>query len=121
METRQITEVKIFALRLNPMRGNTEAVDVVAVAYDKQKLIDWYNSLKAPEPYKDYGENHFSPKGDMGGYQSDSHCFYKTFIRGSELEWYNPCYDFELDDWGQGIGDSFWVAQELIKDFKIIE
>lgn len=36
METRQITEVKIYKLILNPMRGNTERGNIVAIAYDKQ-------------------------------------------------------------------------------------
>lgn len=107
METRQVTEIKIYKLILNPMRGNTENANMVAIAYEKQKLIDWYNSLIATEEYSEVG----TPSFDCHG---DSHKWHKTFRQGSELEWYNPCYEnFEPNHHGHGISEE-WVMQEAI-------
>ena len=92
METRIITQVKIYKLLLNPMSANFEKINMVAIAYDKQHLIDWYESLKV-EPYED--EN-----------------WYKVFKRGSKLEWYNP---IEYSDYG-GIQEE-WTTQEAIDNF----
>lgn len=92
METRIITQVKIYKLLLNPMPANFEKINMVAIAYDKQHLIDWYESLKV-EPYED--EN-----------------WHKVFKRGSKLEWYNP---IEYSDYG-GIQEE-WTTQEAIDNF----
>ena len=102
METRTITEEKIYKLILNPMRGNTETWNIVAIAYEKQKLIDWYNSLLAIEVYKENGSPSFECHGD-------SHIWHKTFREGSELEWYNPCPNFEQDYYWHGIGEE-WIT-----------
>lgn len=93
------------------MKGNTENSTVVAVSYEKQKLIDWYNSLLAPEPYKDNGKVSFPRKRNIDGYSNASHSFHKVFIKGSELEWYNPCDSFKGPD-RNGQGLSFqWVEE----------
>lgn len=111
METRQITEIKVWKLILNPMKGNIENSTIVAVSYEKRKLIDWYNSLLAPEPYTDKGEVSFPDKGDFTGYENNNHAFHKVFIKGSELEWYNPCDSFEEPNhYGQGL-DFEWIAE----------
>ena len=70
METRTIEQVKIYKLILNPIRANYEATNIAAVSYDKQHLIDWYESLKV-KPYVDEGR------------------WSKSFKKGSPLEWYN--------------------------------
>lgn len=111
METRQITEVKIWGLILNPMKGNTEDSVIVAMAYEKQKLIDWHNSLFAPEPYKDTAPNSFPKKGDFDGYSDNAQVFHKVFIKGSELEWCNPCENFDSPDHhGHGL-ISQWIKE----------
>lgn len=92
METRTIEQVKIYKLLLNPMPANYEKVNMVAIAYDKQHLMDWYESLKV-EPYKD-GKWH------------------KVFKKGSKLEWSNP---IEYSDYG-GIQEE-WTTQEAISNF----
>ena len=92
METRQVTEVKIYKLLLNPMPANYEKVNMVAISYDKQKLIDWYESLKV-EPYKDERWS-------------------KVFKRGSKLEWSNP---IEYSQYG-GVQEE-WTTQENIDNF----
>jgi hypothetical protein len=107
METRQVTEIKTYKLCLNPMRGRTEETVLVAISFDKQKLINFYNEELAPEPYSDKGTNSFS------GTETS---WYKAFKRGSDLEWFNPCYDgnFTINHHGQGIQEE-WVNEEIIK------
>ena len=113
METRDVVEIRIYRLILNPMRGNTEHGEVVAIAYERQKLIDWYNSLLAPEPYCEAGTPSFDCQGD-------SHTWRKSFIKGSELEWFNPHNDMEtLNSYGHGISD-VWGTQEQIKSCGIL-
>lgn len=110
METRNITEVKIYKLVLNPMRGNTENSVLVAIAYDKVKLAQWYNDQIATENYVDVGEPSFACHGD-------SHHWHKTFKQGGHLEWYNPCSNLEEPDhYGHGIQWE-WTTQESIDSF----
>lgn len=92
METRTIEQVKIYKLLLNPMPANFEKVNMVAIAYDVEKLKEWYESLKV-EPYKD--DN-----------------WHKVFKKGSKLEWNNP---LEYSDYG-GIEEE-WTTQEAIDNF----
>ena len=92
METRTITQVKIYKLLLNPMPANFEKVNMVAIAYDKQQLMDWYESLKV-EPYKDGN-------------------WHKVFKQGSKLEWSNP---IEYSDYC-GVQEE-WTTQEAIDNF----
>lgn len=107
MESRQITEYKVYRLILNPMRGNTEDAITVAISYEKQKLINWYNSQLATEVYVKEGLPSFEVHGD-------SHRWHKTFREGSDLEWYNPCYDnFEPDRYHHGIS-SLWAQEQHI-------
>ena len=98
METRTVEQVLIYYLVLNPMRDRTEAANIVAISYEKQKLIDWYNSEKADKPYED---NNWS----------------KSFKKEGSLEWYNPVnfgYDaenFEPNHFGHGIR-SEWIIND---------
>lgn len=73
-----------------------EARRHVASATDKQQLIDWMNSNRAPEPYREVG-------------------YTKTFHKGSYLEWYNPVEFLkdgcgEVNDYGHGIFEE-WINQ----------
>ena len=72
METRQITEYKIWILELAEMHGGVDKATPVAVFDSLEKLKYFYNSQLAPEPYTD-GQWH------------------KVFKRGSILEWFNSC------------------------------
>ena len=92
METRQITQVKAYFLALNPIRSNFEKTNLVAISYDKQKLIDWYDSLKVEE-YKEENWN-------------------KTFKKGSVLEMYNPIAYNGMDDIFEN-----WITEEYISQF----
>ena len=96
MVTRTINEVKLYALVLNPMQApKIEYGEVVAVSLDYDRLVEWYNSQKAPEMWRD---------GRFG----------KTFAKGSPLEWYNSANSLEPDDtqpFGHGI-NTHWVREE---------
>lgn len=96
---------------MNPMRANTEAVDLVAWSDDRDKLIEWYKS-NLVDPYVDNGNPSFECHGD-------SHNWHKTFLKGSELEWYNPI-DIEqgINHWGQGLV-SEWVAEDILDQIQI--
>jgi len=99
METRTITQVRVYKLILNPMTANAEAGELVAASTDYQKLVDWYNSQKAPEPWRDGQWN-------------------KVFAEGSPLEWHNPADNLELnapDIFNHGIRDE-WVAESVYID-----
>lgn len=114
METRDITEVKVWKLILNPMRGNTENGTLVAIAYEKQKLIDWHNSLLATELYKEEG----SPSFDSHEF---SHTWHKAFIKGSELEWFNPCDNFDSPNhYGHGLNFEWLQGKNINANIKFI-
>lgn len=109
METRQITQVKIYKLVLNPMRGNIENASMVAIAYDKSRLVNWYEEQMATEAFSEVGSGSFECHGD-------SHQWNKTFKKGSYLEWYNPTGLGELNHYGHGIQEG-WTTEEAIQNF----
>ena len=99
METRQITQVRLYVLILNTF-GSAESGCIVAVSDDYQRLVTWYQSQFADEPYREDG-------------------WYKIFKKGSPIEYNNPCGSIELNDtnyWNHGIHDE-WV---LVDDLDII-
>lgn len=93
METRTITQVRIYTLGLNPMMGRSEERRIVALSTDYNKLVAWYRDQLAPEPWRD-GQ------------------WYKEFRAGSPLEWFNPAITLDLDKppFGHGIGD-MWIPE----------
>ena len=110
METRQITQVKVYKLVLNPMRGNTENASMMAIALDKQKLLQWYESQKAPAPFVEAGSGSFECHGG-------SHNWHKTFNSGSPLEWCNPMDSIEPNHYGHGIQEE-WVTEDSLNRFR---
>ena len=101
METRQVTEYKVWVLRLNPMTANAEAGNVVGVAYDKEQLMDFYNNEFAKENYRD-GQ------------------FHKVFKKNGSLEWYNPVFNIDgdgLDHFGHGIY-SEWISEHTLDNVR---
>ena len=104
METRQVTQVKLFKLILNRMTERTESGEIVAVAYDKDKLIEWYNSMKSTERIIEL---------------DDDRRWSKAFKIGSPLEWFNPCYDdFIPQIFYHGIHEE-WVNEEVVNTITI--
>lgn len=92
---------------MNRMVNRMEDREFVALAFDKQKLIDWYEGEKAPEPYKEAGTNRWSGSPTM---------WMKTFKKGSELEWFNPLDTFTVNYNDQGIIER-WVPQGAVDSF----
>ena len=93
MEIRITTEVRIFVLILNTF-GRAEEGEAVAISDDYDRLVDWYLDQFADDPYREEG-------------------FYKTFKKGSLIEYNNPCGSLKLNDirpFGHGIHDE-WVSE----------
>jgi hypothetical protein len=100
METRTITQRKIYSLVLNPMTDRVESARVTAIAYDESKLRDFYQNEIAEEPYED-------------------HNYHKVFKKGGPLEWYNPA-DINIPEnnfYGHGI-HSEWVNEEVCESIE---
>lgn len=96
MEKRTVEEVKIYMLFLNDMRSaRIQNRSFVAIAFDKQKLSDWYDEQKAAEIYED------------GQWR-------KTFKKDSYLEWFNPPFGNWQDySYGHGVNEQ-WVSLDWI-------
>lgn len=91
MEIRQITQVKVYILVLNPMQDRNKAIHhQVAMATDKNKIIEWYNNEIAEEPY------------------TDNERWHKLFKKGSVLEWYNPAQIESIGYSQEGIHEG-WI------------
>ena len=95
METRNIQEVRIYVLVLNTF-GSAKEGEIVAVSDDYNRLVDWYNQQINPE----------------GKYRENG--WYKTFKKGSLIEYNNPCRSLEpnaTSPFGHGIHDE-WIPME---------
>ena len=91
METRTSAEARIYVLVLNTF-GAAEEGEIVAVSDDYNRLVSWYNDQFAQEGYREDG-------------------WYKTFKKGSPIEYNNPCHTTALTEtrpFGHGIHD-VWV------------
>ena len=91
METRHIMQARIYVLVLNTF-GAAEEGEIVAVSDDYNRLVSWYNDQFAQEGYREDG-------------------WYKTFKKGSPIEYNNPCATTALNEtrpFGHGIHDE-WV------------
>lgn len=97
METRTITQVRVYKIILNPMQApQVEIGEIAAISTEYDKLVEWYKSQLAPQMWRDGRWN-------------------KTFAEGSPLEWYNPAWSLELnayDPFNQGIRDE-WVTEDM--------
>lgn len=101
METRTITQVRMYKLILNPMTDRCEASALVAMSDDYNRLVSWYMDQLADVPWRD---------GD----------WYKTFKSGSSIEWCNPCHSLELnyaDLYGHGISEE-WVSMDVYNNVR---
>lgn len=73
----------MWILQLNMMRNRTESVTQVAWAETKEELEAYLEREKAPERWDDHDG---LPDGFTGG----ATVWRKTFMKGSELEYFNP-------------------------------
>lgn len=75
---------RVWGLVLNPMRGRTEAQQLIAVSDIKDEILAFWRAEKV-EPYKD------------GEWQ-------RAYRAGGPLEWYNPPWSEDVrDHHGNGI------------------
>ena len=107
METRTITEAKVYYLVMNGIFQRAEEYSIIKASFEKQTLIDFYRAERC-EPYK----------------REYNGIFYTLFFKeGGPLQFYNPVHmiDYgqcdQLDIYGQGIHEE-WIeinrAQELV-------
>ena len=98
METRTVEQTKVYFLVLNNMFcDKIEYNETVLISYNKDRLIDFYNSQLLDEPYRD----------DNG--------MYRTFKEG-QLHDYNRVSDIsEQDPFGNGIHSTWVNTDELYK------
>lgn len=94
METRTITQVKVFKLRLNDMRfAHVEDTKIALAAFSKKEIQEFYKDEK--DPWSD---------GKWG----------KSFKKDSVLEWFNS------DDINGEISDRVisieWIDQNRLKE-----
>jgi len=103
-ETRMIEEVKVYALLMQGMTNNSENIQLMALSFEKQKLIDWHNE-QLVEPYEDDGPDNFN---------EGTKSYHKVFRKGGPLEWMNPVENFDqLGMFGHGIIFD-WVNEDHI-------
>lgn len=96
METRIITQVKIYKLILNHVKDKYEVVNIRAISTEYDKLVSWYND-QLVDPYKDE--------------RFEGESWYKVFKQDAPLEWFNPARSLnvgEHDARGVGIQEE-WV------------
>ena len=102
METRQVTQIKLYTLLLNNMTyPKIEFRKIVAFSTEYDKLVEWYNNQKADTPYREDG-------------------YYKVFKKGSPLEYFNPVDSLEpgnLNHFGQGIQEE-WILEDRFENAK---
>lgn len=84
METRTITEVKIYELHLNNMQGKSEESRFVAVSTCLGTIQEFYLE-NVTTPYEELGYNFHA--------QRENHRWNKNFLKDGPLEWYNPLVD----------------------------
>lgn len=92
VEVRTVQEGRIYILVLNPINSAAEDGSIAAISDDYNRLVGWYKDQFASESWED-GQ------------------WYKTFKKGSPIEWYNPCFSLKLNDtqpFGHGIHDE-WI------------
>ena len=100
METRTITQVKIYFLAMNGVYDSAEGGSIAAVSTGRDKLIEYYRSQLLPdnERFRDtYGR-------------------YRSFKKGP-LHDYNPLYTFDTksDAFGHGLREE-WIPEEDLYD-----
>lgn len=112
IQTRQVEQVLVWKLILNPMTAKTEHSDLVAWSEDRDKLLDWYKS-QLVEPYAEKGSPSFECHGD-------SHIWHKVFAKGSALEWYNPMENEQghPNHHGQGLHNE-WVDIDFLPNISV--
>lgn len=111
METRTITEVKLYVLRLNPVRGRFEDADIVAISGECDNLKRWYEEQFADSVYSEILPDSFD---------GQSRNFRLAFKEDSLLKYYNPAPSLEpgcVDYCGHGVNEE-WVNIECLDELR---
>ncbi|MGI5873138.1 MAG: hypothetical protein ACOX8R_00545 [Bacillota bacterium] len=87
METRKVTQVLVYKLLLNDVRGRAEDITIAAVSDDGHKLSQWEASLRTA-PYYDEGYQRYYKK-DSPLYNYNSIALSTFFGAGIDQEWIN--------------------------------
>lgn len=99
METRTITEVRVYILALNEMHNRAEYGRIVAVSTEYDDLVRYYmDNISSTEFIDDEGYRHTFKEGDL-----------YNFNPAKSLELNN------LDIFGFGIHDE-WIREEDLND-----
>ena len=111
METRQITQVYMHTLILNPMTGKLESQQLFAVSFEREKLVEFYTNERDPKgTWTDDESGVEDYVGKLKGY-------HKVFRKGSKLEWANPVngdlsVPIEQSSFGHGLSGE-WISEEF--------
>ena len=93
-----VGEIDIYyVLVMNLMRDRVENATEIRRFDTLEELQEWYKSLLV-SPY--------SEEGPSGGFDRETQMFNKTFLKGSDLEWFNPLREEEFttpNRHGQGV------------------
>lgn len=104
METRIITEVKVYVLCLNNMQNNAESSTPIVGSFERDKVVSYYNNEKVPT-YQDDGINQFSQGATK---------WHRVFRKDGPLMWFNAVYgDISGppdEHFGHGIQEH-WIIQ----------
>ena len=102
METRTVTEVRVYKLLMNDVHNTAESSDIVAFSTDYDRLVQWYKEQFAPVSYRD----------------EDGYC--RRFRKDSVLYNFNPIVSTKLNSlnrFDQGIQDE-WIPLDILEDSK---
>lgn len=101
METRQVTQVKLYYLYMNGVWDNAEGGSIAAVSTSKDRLISLYHE-------------HLLPQGE--GFRDELNR-YRSFKSGPFYD-YNPLPDLmENYQWAHGL-KSDWVLEDELENVK---
>lgn len=98
METRNITEYKIYVLSLADLRGPVDQLYPVAVFDDLDNLKSFYNSCLAGEQWED----------TVTDFNGDERIVTKSFANGSHLENFYPAESLDTYSHLGGVEEK-WV------------
>ena len=106
METRQVTQIKIYKLFLNDMRMNLP--DLAAVSYTEDDMNNWLETQKV----EDYLEDEEIDNDDD---TKQIITWKKIFKKGTNMEWYN----LDIPENGVKYGiQSQWINENDFELFK---
>lgn len=98
--TRTVTEHQVFLLILNPCMSRAEDRQIAIASTEREKLVEYFNSSKLAEPYKD----------ESG--------VYRTFDIGF-LRNFNDTNIDEISTFGHGIFEE-WIPERDLNNLTLM-